>query len=52
MTVRKARGGGYNIVNRTTGRKVGHSTTKTKAQASARVRNAVDHGWRPTRRGR
>ena len=37
--VRKAKGGGYNIVNRNTGRKVGHSTTKKKAAQSARIRD-------------
>jgi hypothetical protein len=46
---RKAKGGGYNIVNKNTGRKVGHSSTKSKAQKSARARDAAAHGWKPSR---
>lgn len=45
--VRKAKGGGYNIVRKDTGRKVGHSTTKSKAKSSARARDAGAHGWKP-----
>ena len=47
---RKAKGGGWNIVNKNTGKKVGHSTTKKKAQSSARARDAAAHGWKPTKR--
>ncbi len=48
VTVRK-RGKGYVIVEKATGRVVGHSTTRAKAQASANARNAARHGWKPTR---
>ena len=37
-SVRKAKGSGYNIVKSDTGRKVGHSDTKAKAEASVRAR--------------
>ena len=48
-TVRKGKGRKpYKIVNKKTGRQAGASRSKKKAQASARVRNAVDHGWKPT----
>jgi hypothetical protein len=49
--VRKSRtkAGGYDIVNRATRRKVGHSSTKAKAQSSARARGAGAHGWKPKR---
>ena len=48
-TTRKAGGkkGGYNIVNKNTGKKVGHSSSKAKAQSSIRARNAAHHGWKP-----
>ena len=50
--VRKSRvkQGGYDIVNKATRRKVGHSNTKAKAQASARARDAGAHGWKPKKR--
>ena len=38
-------GKGYNIVNKNTGKVVGHSTSKTKAQKSINARNAGAHGW-------
>ena len=40
-TVRKSRrkSGGYDIVHAKTGKMVGHSKTKRKAKASARIRN-------------
>ena len=38
--VRKASKGGYDIVKKDTGKKVGHSETKTKAEASIRARHA------------
>lgn len=41
-----AKGGGYNIVNKATGKKVGHSKTKADAAASARARDAAAHGWK------
>ena len=37
---KKAKGGGYDIVKKDTGKKVGHSTSKAKAQASVRARYA------------
>lgn len=43
------KGKGYRIVNKATGRTVGHSATKAKAKASARARDAAAHGWKPTR---
>lgn len=49
-SVRKARGGGYNILNKATGRKVGHSSTKAKAKSSIRARNAAHHGWKGSKR--
>lgn len=39
-TVKKARGPGYDIVKKDSGKKVGHSTSKAKAQASVRARYA------------
>ena len=47
----RKRGKGYAIVNKQTGKTVGHSTTKAKAKASARARNAAGHGWHPKRSG-
>ena len=45
---RKATSGkGYNIVNKATGKVVGHSSSKAKAQKSARARDAGAHGWKP-----
>ena len=38
--VKKSKGGGYDIVRADTGKKVGHSATKSKAQASVRARYA------------
>lgn len=38
--VKKAKGSGYDIVKADSGKKVGHSTTKSKAQASVRARYA------------
>jgi hypothetical protein len=39
-TVRKQRKGRYAIVNKNTGKVAGYSSTKAKAKASARIRNA------------
>ena len=39
-TTRKSSKGGYDIVRADTGKKVGHSDTKAKAQASVRARYA------------
>lgn len=36
------------IFNKNTGKKVGCSTTKAKAEASVRARLAGEHGWKPT----
>lgn len=44
-SVRKSRtkAGGYDIVKKDTGKKVGHSDTKEKAEASIRARHAGGH---------
>jgi len=39
-SVRKAKGEGWDIIKSDTGKKVGHSDTKAKAQASVRARYA------------
>ncbi len=39
-SVRKNPKGGYDIIKSDTGKKVGHSTSKAKAQASVRARYA------------
>ena len=45
--VRKARGPGYDIVKSDTGKKVGHSDTRDKAEASVRARYAnYDRKWK------
>ncbi len=49
VTVRKAKGSGYDIVEKSTGKVKGHSDTKEKAQKSANARNASAHGWKPTK---
>jgi hypothetical protein len=46
----KARG--KNIVEKSTGKVVGRSTSAAKAKSAARARNAARHGWKPTRRRR
>jgi len=38
----------WKIVEENTGKVVGSSTSKEKAQASANARNAARHGWKPT----
>lgn len=43
---------GYDIINKITGKKVGHSDTLAKAKASVRARLAGEHGWKPTKRKR
>lgn len=40
----------YKIVEKHTGKVVGSSSTRAKAQASANARNAARHGWKPTRK--
>lgn len=50
VTVRKASKGGWNIVEKETGKAKGHSDTKEKAQGSANARNAAKHGWKPTKK--
>jgi hypothetical protein len=47
VTVRKS-GNKYAIVEKATGKVVGHSSSKAKAQGSANARNASMHGWKPT----
>jgi len=44
------RGDKYAIVKKDTGKVVGTSDTREKAEASARARMAGHHGWKPTRR--
>jgi hypothetical protein len=44
----KKQGKGWVIVEKETGKVVGHSTSKAKAQASANARNASKHGWKAT----
>ena len=39
----------YVIVNRNTGRTVGHSDSKAKAQRSVNARLAGKHGWKGNR---
>lgn len=39
---------GKKIVEKATGKVVGHSTSAAKAKSAARARNASLHGWRPT----
>lgn len=50
-TVRKSRrkGGGFDIVDKTSGKVKGHSATKKSAQKSANARNAAMHGWKPSK---
>lgn len=43
------KGKGFNIVNKNSGKVVGHSATKAKAQSSARARDAGAHGWKGTK---
>jgi hypothetical protein len=43
------RGKGWAIVNKRTGRTVGHSSSKAKAQRSVNARNAGAHGWKGSR---
>jgi hypothetical protein len=55
-TVKKSKGSGYDIVE-PSGRVVGHSTTKAKAQRSANAANAAtrkkeEDRRRPSSRGR
>jgi hypothetical protein len=40
----------YAIVEKSTGRVVGRSETREKAQKSANARNASLHGWHPSKR--
>ena len=49
-SIRKAKSGGYNIVNKSTGKKVGHSNSKTNAEKSVRARLAGEHGWKPKKK--
>ena len=51
MPVKVVKGSGarpWKIVEKETGKVVGSSATKEKAQSSARARNASAHGWKPT----
>jgi len=49
-SVKKAASGGYDIVRKDDGKKVGHSTSKAKAESSVRARLAGEHGWKGTKR--
>ncbi len=40
----------WKIIAISTGKVVGSSTSKKKAEASARIRMAAYHGWKPTGR--
>ena len=44
----KKQGDKYVIINKETGKVVGHSDTKAKAEASVRARLGGEHGWKPT----
>jgi len=49
VTVREGSGKKpWKIVEKATGKVVGSSTSKAKAQSSANARNAALHGWKPT----
>ncbi len=53
VTVRKGSGKRpWKIVEKSTGKVVGSSTSKEKAQKSANARNAARHGWTPTKNRR
>jgi len=39
-------GGKFAIINKETGKTVGHSDTRGKAESSVRARLAGEHGWR------
>ena len=41
---------GYVIKKAGSGKVVGHSSSKAKAKASVRARNAGAHGWKPSKR--
>lgn len=47
-SIRKGKSG-YAIVNKNTGKTVGHSATKANAQKSINARNAGAHGWKGTK---
>lgn len=48
--VKKLKGGGYRV--RTPNAVHAKRTTKSKAMKQKRLLNAVEHGWRPTRKRR
>ena len=48
----RGRGKPVAIVNKRTGKTVGHASSKAKARRSINARNAAAHGWKPTGRGR
>jgi hypothetical protein len=51
VTVRKGSGARpWKIVEKESGKVVGSSTTKAKAEASANARNAARHGWKPKKK--
>ena len=51
VVVRKS-GNKWNIIEKHTGKVVGTSDSKEKAQSSANARNASRHGWQPTEKKR
>jgi len=40
----------YKIINKETGKIVGSSATKAKAESSIKARLAGEHGWKPTKK--
>lgn len=50
VRVRKVKGDGWRV--ETPGGVKAKGTTEGKAKAQARLLRAVDHGWRPTGRGK
>lgn len=50
IRIRKTKGGRYRVTDK--GRTTAKHTTKRKAKRQARLIRAVDHGWKPGRRGK
>jgi len=48
----KKSGSKFKIVNKETGKVVGTSDSRAKAESSVRARLAGEHGWKPKRRGK
>lgn len=43
---------GKKIVEKDTGKVIGHSKSAGMAKKAARVRNAIRHGWKPSKEGK